>query len=125
MTEAVITTLEDRLHKAEVEHDMAVFEELFAEDMAVFGIDGRQFGKRWLIDELMDSIDLGSENSTRVANTHVTIIGAAALVVRTMHLDLQGDETSMTYTRLWERREDKWVVRAGFVGPVVRRESPH
>ena len=109
-----IIALEERLRAAELGPDPTVFEELLADDAVLVTQDGNSSAKSKVVEAHQPG---NGPQFTNVEMSDLQIIdhGAAAVVTCKGAYTTADASFSMTFMRVWVRKNDRWQIVAGSV----------
>jgi hypothetical protein len=114
---AEIAELEEKLRQADITSDPAVIDQLFADDAAITGRDGKMFTKQ---DVIKAHQPAGRQRVTRidVSDLEIRDHGASAVVTGRIDLVDPGFPAALRFTRVWMKRGGRWQILAGHVSPI-------
>lgn len=116
-TQAAIAELEEKLRQADFKADPLVIDQLFADDAAITGRDGKLFTKQ---DVIKAHQPAGRQRVTRidVSDLEIRDHGTSAVVTGRIDLVDPGFPAALRFTRIWMKHDGRWQIVAAHISPI-------
>lgn len=117
METQAIAELEEKLRQADIKADPLVIDQLFADDAAITGRDGKLFTKQ---DVIKAHQPAGRQRVTRidVSDLEIRDHGTSAVVTGRIDLVDPGFPAALRFTRVWMKHDGRWQIVAAHISPI-------